>query len=500
MVSSRLGCSNRQLGYLSLFLTGAMMSIWLLAASQDEQSRCLRSQDSYGGISRVILATAVILAVYSLADYYSADRPMMTGPLDNPAGLAACISMAAPFVLILRNSRAGKVWSVIITLFLLTTVVLSGSRAGVFAMLAWICVCLGARIPWKRRSIVLLFAVGLAVLFIVAYFLKKDSADGRLLIWRCSWDMIMDRPLFGYGHFGFRAHYMDYQANYFIRHPNSPYQFFADNVNHPFNELLLFVIRYGCVGLLLLLAFCFWLLRCFIRTSDRISSRISALSLLSVAVMSMFSYPFYYPYVWMIVLTDSFVLVCNRYRFSISPKRLRIISVSVLAVSVLLTVGIMPVMKETSRWQKATKHLQQREAAALTEFASLKINRRIPPVLLNNYTIGLYNAGHYAEALKVAGQCRKINADYELDCFLSLIYRKNHCFLEAENCCLKASKMCPSRFYPYYLLATLYQSAGMEAEARRVAETALNLPVKIQTPMVDSLKAEMKLLLYSGQE
>lgn len=214
----------------------------------------------------------------------------------------------------------------------------------------------------------------------------------------------------------------------------------------------------------------------------------------------MFSYPFSYPYVWMTVLTDGFVLVYNRYLSSLSPKRVRIISASALAVSMLLIVGIIPVMRETSRWQKAAKHLRQQEAAALTEFASLKVSRRIPAILLNNYTIGLYNAGQYAEALKVAEQCRRINADYELDCFLSLIYRKNNRFLEAENCCLRASKMCPSRFYPHYLLATLYQSAGMETEARRVAETALNLPVKIQTPMVDSLKAEMKLLLNSGQE
>ena len=31
------------------------------------------------------------------------------------------------------------------------------------------------------------------------YYYKKDSADGRLLIWRVSIDMIADAPLVGHG-------------------------------------------------------------------------------------------------------------------------------------------------------------------------------------------------------------------------------------------------------------------------------------------------------------
>ena len=51
--------------------------------------------------------------------------------------------------------------------------------------------------------------------------MKKDSADGRLLVWICSMNMIKDNLLLGWGIGGFEAHYMDYQASYFERNPNS---------------------------------------------------------------------------------------------------------------------------------------------------------------------------------------------------------------------------------------------------------------------------------------
>ena len=71
------------------------------------------------------------------------------------------------------------------------------------------------------------------------YFLKKDSGDGRLLIWQCSGQMIADKPLFGHGTGGFQKEYMLYQASYFRNHPESGYKMRADIVKHPFNEFIL---------------------------------------------------------------------------------------------------------------------------------------------------------------------------------------------------------------------------------------------------------------------
>lgn len=64
------------------------------------------------------------------------------------------------------------------------------------------------------RKIILLSLICLVVITGI-YYIKKGSADGRLLIWRCAMPMLQQNWLTGYGTGGFEAHYMDYQADYF---------------------------------------------------------------------------------------------------------------------------------------------------------------------------------------------------------------------------------------------------------------------------------------------
>jgi O-antigen ligase len=114
-------------------------------------------------------------------------------------------------------------------------VVLSASRAGIIALFVVVLffVFYQFKIKTRFKIIILSFSVVLALSGL--YFMKKDSADGRLLIWRCTYEMVKDKPLFGYGQGGFKANYMNYQAKYFEEHPNSRYAMLADNVNRPFN-------------------------------------------------------------------------------------------------------------------------------------------------------------------------------------------------------------------------------------------------------------------------
>jgi len=84
------------------------------------------------------------------------------------------------------------------------------------------------------------------------YHFKKDSADGRLLIWTVTANIIKDNPLLGVGHDRLKAHYMDYQADYFLNNPGSKYEQVADDNQYAFNEALLAWSENGFIGLLLL--------------------------------------------------------------------------------------------------------------------------------------------------------------------------------------------------------------------------------------------------------
>jgi O-antigen ligase len=73
--------------------------------------------------------------------------------------------------------------------------------------------------PTLLKSGFLLF---ITVFIISIYFIRRDSADGRLLIWYNTIKMIEDFPLFGIGTGGWQANYMLYQAEYFLQATNSP--------------------------------------------------------------------------------------------------------------------------------------------------------------------------------------------------------------------------------------------------------------------------------------
>jgi O-antigen ligase len=82
------------------------------------------------------------------------------------------------------------------------------------------------------------------------YHFKKDSADGRLLLWTVSTKMILEKPLTGFGVDGFKKNYLLYQGEYFKNNPDSPYADLADNATSPFNEWLKIGVEQGIIGLL----------------------------------------------------------------------------------------------------------------------------------------------------------------------------------------------------------------------------------------------------------
>ena len=125
--------------------------------------------------------------------------------------------------------------------------------------------------------------------------MKKDSADGRLLIWNCAWEMIKDAPLTGHGSGSFRAHYMDYQAAYIEAHPDNHYVTLADNVLSPFNEYIHFTLNFRLIGLFLIFigtGYLWWKNR----NRKDIDGKVAAFFLYGIGIFSLFSYPFTYPF------------------------------------------------------------------------------------------------------------------------------------------------------------------------------------------------------------
>ena len=252
----------------------------------------------------IITALTAVQALYGIAQYlhlFSAFGGFrITGSFDNPAGFAASLCAGFPFFFYFLARK--KVWVRVASItgmaIIVFAVFLSGSRAGMLS-LAVVCI-LGFFYFFKIKSIAkIVIGISLAVLITGLYFYKKDSANGRLLIWRCSWEMIKDKPLAGHGQGGFKANYMNYQAAYFEAHPDSKQAMLADNISRPFNEYIGLLVNYGLFGFLLFLLFVFYLIRTFRRIKEKtITTCIAAWCLTAVAIFAFFSYPPRYPFVW----------------------------------------------------------------------------------------------------------------------------------------------------------------------------------------------------------
>jgi len=105
----------------------------------------------------------------------------------------------------------------------------------------------------KRMStITLAIALLFGGLFGVYHF-KKGSSDGRLFIWKVTSEMIQENAVVGVGYDRFKAHYMNFQADYFNRNGETEEALVADNSLYAFNEILQLFAENGFVGFLLFL-------------------------------------------------------------------------------------------------------------------------------------------------------------------------------------------------------------------------------------------------------
>lgn len=141
-----------------------------------------------------------------------------TGTFTNPGPLggflAITITIAFGFYLEYKKESWRKLFLLLAIVLLLAVIILTDSRASWLAVLFGTGFLIFLRKKEERNSLKSLPKIGLIVftlLFLIfTYYYKKDSANGRLLIWRVSSEMTADAPLTGKGIGSFRKEYMHY--------------------------------------------------------------------------------------------------------------------------------------------------------------------------------------------------------------------------------------------------------------------------------------------------
>lgn len=412
----------------------------------------------------------------------------VVGSFDNPAGLAACLCVGIPCCIYFYRRNSGNIikWiSIVVALVISVALVLSESRAGILAGVLLPTAWFIFRMVKKFWGKILLVILG-GIILTGMYFVKKDSANGRILMLYCGWEMVKERPLFGHGSNAIPAYYMDYQATWLEQHPDSQLAPLADNVKHVFNEFLSVVICYGFLGLGVLFLFVVFLVHCYLKCPSE-EGMCALLILSSIGLLACFSYPLTYPFTWIVLTSSIWVLLHRAYPIKIVlPKLSRYVLATILSItSACMLYQVHSRLRAELKWgEVANLLLINNNPKVLSVYEELMNVLGNEPYFLYNYAAELYYAEEYDRALQVAQRCRIYWADYDLELLLGELQMKARMYDEAEKHYRKASAMCPNRFMPLHKLFRMALKQQDYDLARFYAEVILSKPIKVDSAEV----------------
>jgi len=471
--------------------------IFLHSKHISTQSACILSF-----IVTILCSAQAITGILQYAHIiYGNNGFQMTGSFDNPAGLAACICAGLPFALC-GVFQKESIWLRIaaLTAYIIcsVSVILSLSRAGIISIITIAICCMSNKIKLPNRIKLFLCIAILSIALLGLYFLKPDSANGRMLIWRCTWEMIKDKPLFGFDYGGFTANYMNYQAQYFTQHHDSLYAQLADNTTHPFNEYLLLLTNFGIIGMLIFIALVLFVYHSYRRNKNRsMLVRCALWCIIATGVFALFSYPLRYPFVLVMVITSITIILQDAgYQIRMPAKSIIALKSIALLIIVLCCIVACTRMRIEMLWCKiAHKSLTGNTKQMIPKYKYLYKKLKHHPLFLYNYAAELNSIHYYEASLMIATECQNIMADYHLQMILADDYQNIGDHIRAIRCLKRAAAMCPNRFIPLYQLAKLYKSIGYTSQAQDIAQQIINKHVKIPSSTVSSIKQEMQQLL-----
>jgi len=454
----------------------------------------LKSRGLHYGIAVVCLLVTVhgLLQYFGIMPTYHRAFPI-TGTFENPAGFATVQAAMFPFVFIMcfnkDNGKLLKVLSLVVSILCLTSVILAGSRMGFLAICTAVVLILAFTDAvsffinthrWVWMPILVIVVSSLVVL----YYLKQDSADGRLFIWARCVEMIIERPLLGYGSYGFESSYMNAQANYFHANPDSPFVMLADNAAQPFNEYIKLTVNYGLVGFAVAIFLLVWIVWKLFK-SDRQTKVLGLSFVASVFVMCQFSYPFMYDALWLLCI------IAIAPAFYKSDKRV-VIPRYVRALAASLVLGVLTISLRTMyydmKWTEISKRSDMGRANRMMPYyEDMKYKMRNNPFFMYNFAAELNSVQRYEESLALLRQCSKYWNDYYVQILFSDNYTKIGKMDSALIACNQAYNMIPCRFEPLYRKMMIYGLSGDTVNALRMAYEILEKPVKVRSEQLNQM-------------
>lgn len=308
----------------------------------------------------------------------------------------------------------------------------------------------------SKRLILIATIIAISAGGIALYTIKKDSADGRILMWKISAIAARNVAPTGVGWDNVAGTYGEYQEKYFASGNRSEQeQMVADAPEYVFNEYLQTAIAFGPAATLLMTV----LIAGAIITAWRHRHYGLAGSTTTLAIVMGGSYPLQFQ---LFSVTIAVILIASYLCATNIAVRITGIVATVITLALFLT------------------HTQKTDVET-TFSVGLNLQRAGDNQGSNRLLIPLQQKSSDPMILNIIG--------------------KNYQALSMPDSAVyyfqKSAMRCPNRMYPHYLLMKLYTDS-LSADRKaciREAEIILTMKVKVQSPAVDDMRKETKEIL-----
>lgn len=337
------------------------------------------------------------------------------------------------------------------------------------------------------------------------YAIKRDSADGRLLIWKITSQAISSSPWGEEAGRTFSALYGDAQERYFTDcdYPESE-AWVAGTPDFAFNEYLQIAAEYGVWVAVLFIVVLLVLLRITLNCKHLVGM---GGCLVSLMVFSCFSYPLHIPAlasVWLLAV----VALCGE-GLVMMKRKLNAVLILLLVVVTGLTVSVNVFIINRQRNQAVHEWMPVRTLyysgafkAAAKEYGKLYHKLSWQKDFCFEYGRALYKAGNYDEAELILLKAMAVSGDPMILNILGRNAQEKGEYEKAEEYLLRSTRRLPERVYPHYLLVKLYAEPGYfnRTNLIREAEYVLNVDPKVNSTAIREMRQEVKKILEIKNE
>ena len=333
-----------------------------------------------------------------------------------------------------------------------------------------------------------------------AYFMKKDSADGRIFIWQRTTSIIHQNPLIGVGMGSFASSYGNVQSDYFAsKEASQQEERIAGCPTYAFNEYLQICAETGIPGLLLFILF----LSFSLYNSIKGGKWGVAGSLVAFMIFAFFSYPLsLLPFPVTLLLLSAIAQNSTESNCKAYLKRQTLFFSFFLTLLFIGAVGIgiwqKDRLKYFERWEVIRKTYQSKDYdKAVREYKDLSQFLYFQPAFIYEFAHCLSQTGSFIESNSQLEHLAQISCNPMIFNKMGLNYQALGEFSMAETCFYRALHLLPNRLYPYYLLAKLYAEPNFYNRPKliKMAQIVLNKEAKVDSPAIQEMKSEMETLL-----